>query len=93
MTLEGVHYKKIWSNFGRSTLVRNSGVTIGWTACEASSETWNLATNLVFALGLRKTTETLDRVGIKYASPNVTPYLCRCFIGKRSLHIDFTYFG
>jgi hypothetical protein len=34
-------------------------VTIGRAACEA----WNFGTNSAFALGPRKTTETLDRVG------------------------------
>jgi hypothetical protein len=52
-----------------------------------------LSTNSAFALGPRKTTENLDRVGpagckltssqqsaIKYSSPNITHYLCYCFI-------------
>jgi hypothetical protein len=30
---------------------------------EACSATWNLGTNSTFALGPRKTTENLDRVG------------------------------
>jgi hypothetical protein len=41
----------------------NFDVTNGRAACEASSATWNLGTNSVFALGSRKTTENLDRVG------------------------------
>jgi hypothetical protein len=41
----------------------NFDVTIGRAACEARSATWNLGTNSAFALGSRKTTENLDRVG------------------------------
>jgi hypothetical protein len=32
-------------------------------ACEACSATWSLGTNSAFALGLRKTTGNLDRIG------------------------------
>jgi hypothetical protein len=38
-------------------------VTIGRAAWEACSATWNLGTNSAFALGPRKITENLDRVG------------------------------
>jgi hypothetical protein len=36
---------------------------MGRAACEACSATWSLGTNSAFALGSRKTTENLDRVG------------------------------
>jgi hypothetical protein len=42
---------------------RNFEITIGRAACEACRATWNLGTNSAFALGPRKTTENLDRVG------------------------------
>jgi hypothetical protein len=42
---------------------RNFEVTIGRAAWEACSATWNLSTNSTFALGPRKTTENLYRVG------------------------------
>jgi hypothetical protein len=45
-------------------LGRNFDVTNGRAACEARSATWNLGTNSAFALGSRKTTENLDRVGL-----------------------------
>jgi hypothetical protein len=32
-------------------------------ACEACNAAWNLGTNSTFALGSRKTTENLDRLG------------------------------
>jgi hypothetical protein len=38
-------------------------VTVGRAAWEACSATWNLGTNSAFALGPRKPTENLDRVG------------------------------
>jgi hypothetical protein len=38
-------------------------VATGKAAWEAYSATWNLGTNSAFALGTRKTTENLDRVG------------------------------
>jgi hypothetical protein len=42
----------------------NFNINIGsGAACEACSATRKLGTNLVFALGSRKTTENLDRVG------------------------------
>jgi hypothetical protein len=45
-------------------LVRNLNIwSIGRAAWEACSATWNLGTNSAFALGLRKTTENLNRVG------------------------------
>jgi hypothetical protein len=50
MTLEGLHYSEIRSNIGRAT-------------CEASRATWDLGNNSAFALGPRKTTQNLDRVG------------------------------
>jgi hypothetical protein len=50
MTFEGLHYSEILSNIGRA-------------ACEACSATWDLGTNSAFALGPRKPTENLDRVG------------------------------
>jgi hypothetical protein len=39
-------------------------------ACEASSATWSLGTNSAFALGSRKTTENLDRVGRSQGFPD-----------------------
>jgi hypothetical protein len=45
---------------GRTSLGRNSNVTIGRAACEACNAIWNLGTNSAFALGPRKTTEKLD---------------------------------
>jgi hypothetical protein len=47
------------------TLVQGeiSNSTIGRAAWEACSATWNLGANSAFALGPRKTTENLDRVG------------------------------
>jgi hypothetical protein len=44
-------------------LGRNWDVTNGKAANEAYSATWNFGTNSAFALGSRKTTEKLDRVG------------------------------
>jgi hypothetical protein len=83
MTLEGLNYGEIWSN-------------IGMSASEASSATWNLGTNSAFALGPRKTTEKLDRVGRSQELPDAnrllasspalnsrtptSPCLCCCFI-------------
>jgi hypothetical protein len=32
-------------------------------ACEVCRTTWNLGTKSAFALGMKKTTENLDRVG------------------------------
>jgi hypothetical protein len=46
-------------------LGRNFDATIGRAACEACS-----ATNSAFALGSRKSTETLDRVGRSQDLPN-----------------------
>jgi hypothetical protein len=63
MTLKGLHYGEILINIGKAILGRNFDVTIGMAACEASSATWNLVSNSAFALGPRKTTENLDRVG------------------------------
>jgi hypothetical protein len=61
--LEGPHYSEIWSNIWRTTLGRNFYFTTGRAACEARSATWNLGTKSASALGPRKTTENLDRVG------------------------------
>jgi hypothetical protein len=44
-------------------LGRNFDVTIWRAACEACSATWNLGTNSASALGSRKTTKNLNRVG------------------------------
>jgi hypothetical protein len=46
-----------------SSCAQLHGVPFGRAAWEACSATWNLGTNSAFALGLRKTTENLDRVG------------------------------
>jgi hypothetical protein len=54
---------KIGAKVGRAILGRNFDVTIGRAACKTCSATWNLRTNSAFALGSRKTTENLDRVG------------------------------
>jgi hypothetical protein len=57
----------IWTNFKLTLGGVHSGeifnVTIRRAACEACSPTWNLGTDSAFALGPRKTTENLDRVG------------------------------
>jgi hypothetical protein len=45
-------------------------ITIGRAAWEACSSTWNLGTNSAFALGPRKTTEYLHRVGRSQDVPN-----------------------
>jgi hypothetical protein len=50
-------------------------VTIGRAACEACSTTWNLGTNSAFALGSRKTTENLDRVGRSQDLPDANRLL------------------
>jgi hypothetical protein len=63
MTLEGLHYSEICSNIGRATLKQNFDVTIGRTAWEACSATWNLGSYSAFVLGSRKITEKLDGVG------------------------------
>jgi hypothetical protein len=70
MTLEGSHYSKVGTQIGRDILGRNFDVTIGRAACEAFSTTWNLGTNSAFALGSRKTTENLDRVGWSQGLPD-----------------------
>jgi hypothetical protein len=46
----------------RAALEENFEIAIGRAACEAYRATWNLGTNSAFALGLRETTENLDRV-------------------------------
>jgi hypothetical protein len=55
------------------TLVQGEifNVIIGRAAWEACSATWNLGTNSAFALGPRKTTEILDRVGRSQDLPDV----------------------
>jgi hypothetical protein len=53
-----------------ATLGRNFYVNIGRAAWEACSATWNLGTNSAFALGPRKITENLDRVGWSQDLPN-----------------------
>jgi hypothetical protein len=58
----------IWG--GGATLGRNFDVNIERAVWEACSATWNLGTNLAFALGPRKTTENLDRVGRSQDLPN-----------------------
>jgi hypothetical protein len=99
VTLEGLHYSEFWSNIVRATLERNFDVTNGVATCEASSATWNLGTNSAFALGSRKPRKTWScwpvaepcgckltssqKPGIKYANPNISPYLCCCFIWKK----------
>jgi hypothetical protein len=50
LTLGGLYYGEMFN------------VTIGRAACEACGATWNMGTNLAFALGPRKTTEYLVRV-------------------------------
>jgi hypothetical protein len=51
-----------------------SNITIGRAAWEACSATWNLGTNSAFALGPRKTTGNLDRVGRSQDLPNATDF-------------------
>jgi hypothetical protein len=68
--LEGLHYGEILTNIGRAILGRNCDVTIGRVACEACSTTWDLGTKSAFALGSRKTTENLDRVGLSQDPPD-----------------------
>jgi hypothetical protein len=63
MTLEGLHYSELLTNIGRAILAQNFHVSNGGAACDVCSATWDLGTNSVFALGSRKTTENLDRVG------------------------------
>jgi hypothetical protein len=54
------------------TLVQGEifNVTIERAAWEAYNATWDLGTNSEFALGPRKTTENLDRVGRSQGHPN-----------------------
>jgi hypothetical protein len=61
---EGLHPNEFQSNVWKGTLRRNFWC-YHWEGCtcEACSATWNLGTNSAFALGPRKTTENLDRVG------------------------------
>jgi hypothetical protein len=63
MTLEGLHYSKFGASVGGAILGRNFDITNGRAACEACSATRDLGTNSAFALGPRKTTENLDRIG------------------------------
>jgi hypothetical protein len=53
-------------------LGRNFDITNGRAACETRSATWNLVINSAFALGSRKTTENLDRVG-QSSGKNLSP--------------------
>jgi hypothetical protein len=77
ITLAALHWSEIWPNIGRATLGRNFDVTIGRAAYEACSATWNLCTNSAFALGSRKTTENLDRVGRSQDLPDLNWLLAR----------------
>jgi hypothetical protein len=63
MMLQGLYVVEFLSNIWRATLGRNVYVTIGRAACGACSAAWDLGTNSAFALGPRKSTESLDRVG------------------------------
>jgi hypothetical protein len=45
-------------------------LTLGRAICEASGEKWNFCTNSTFALGPRKSTENLDRVGRSQDHPD-----------------------
>jgi hypothetical protein len=77
---------KFGSNIWRSTLSRNFDVTIGRAMREACNVTWNMATNLVFALGRKKTTENLDRVGRSQDLPDADWLLaCSPPINTRAL--------
>jgi hypothetical protein len=49
----------------------NFEATIGRSACEASSATWNLDTNPAFSLVLRKTTKNFDGFGLSQDLPDV----------------------
>jgi hypothetical protein len=51
-----------------------SKATSGRAAWEARSATWNFGANSAFALGSRKTTENLDRVGRSQDLPNATDF-------------------
>jgi hypothetical protein len=51
-------------------LGQNFDITNGKAACEACSSTWNLGINSAFALGSRKTTENLDRIGRSQELPD-----------------------
>jgi hypothetical protein len=78
---------------------------LGGLQCVACSEKWNFDTNSAFPGGKpSKTTENFDRFGrlqdlpdanwllvssIKYANPNVSPYLAVALFEK-SLHVCFT---
>jgi hypothetical protein len=102
--LEGLQCSEIWSNIARAILGRNFGVTIWRAAWEACSATWNLGTNSAFALGSRKTTENLDRVGRSQDLPDanwllassptlntrsLTSVLSRYFFIFKNLHVHF----
>jgi hypothetical protein len=48
--------------------------TVGKAAWEACSATWNLGNKSAFALGPKKTTDNLDRVGRSQDLPNATDF-------------------
>jgi hypothetical protein len=53
---------KIWFKIERATLGRDFDVNPGDCMCQCSAR-WNMCTISAFALGPRKTTENLDKVG------------------------------
>jgi hypothetical protein len=59
----------------RAALDENFEITIGRAVCEAYRATWNLSTNSAFALGPRKTTKYLDRVGRSQDLPDANRLL------------------
>jgi hypothetical protein len=69
-TFRGLRLSENWSNIGRTMLLRNLDVTHGRAATEACSATWNFGTSSAFALGSRKITEKLDRVGRSHDLPD-----------------------
>jgi hypothetical protein len=94
---------KFNSTLGRLHWGELLNVTIGRAICETCSATWNLDTNSAFTLGPRKTTETVNEVGrsqelpnanwllagIKYGSPDISPYLCKIRNLRMTLHEAF----
>jgi hypothetical protein len=53
----------LWSSWEKALTLGRKYRPIRRAACEACSATWNLSTNSAFALGPRKTTDNLDRIG------------------------------